>query len=141
MSQFALCPEPVNGLLTVGAAFTPTSNIHDPESTYSRYYWPSTTGPTGYLAWIQLVAWLPNNDDTTIAINHAEFAHALGTSPARLTNALGRLIAFHLAYTIPAQPATLFIKRRAPTLNPKQLAHLAQRCPTLAASHDEQLAA
>jgi hypothetical protein len=72
---------------------------------------------------------------------HAEFADALGTSPARLTNALGRLIAFHLAYTIPAQPATLFIKRRAPTLNPEQLARLAQQCPTLAASHDEQLAA
>ena len=51
--------EPVDGLITIAAAYTPTANIHDPDSTYSRYYWPSTTGPTGFLAWSQLAAWLP----------------------------------------------------------------------------------
>ena len=133
--------EPVDGLITIAAAYTPTLNIHDPDSTYSRYYWPSTTGPTGFLAWSQLVAWLPADDTTTIRIDHAEFAHALGTAPARLTKAFGRLVAFHLAYTIPTEADTLYVKRRAPTLNPKQLARLAERCPTLAACHDEQLAA
>ncbi len=28
--------EPVDGLITIAAAYTPTANIHDPDSTYSR---------------------------------------------------------------------------------------------------------
>ena len=133
--------EPVDGLITIAAGYTPTANIHDPDSTYSRYFIPNTTGPTAFLAWSQLVAWLPADDTAPYVINHAEFAYALGTAPARLTKALGRLVAFHHAYTVPTEPNTLYVKRRAPTLNPKQLARLAERCPTLAACHDEQLAA
>ncbi len=133
--------EPVDGLITIAAAYTPTANIHDPDSTYSRYYVPNTIGPTAFLAWSQLAAWLRADDLATYAINHAEFAYALGTAPGRLTKALGRLVAFHLAYTIPTEPNTLYVKRRSATLSAKQLARLAERCPTLAACHDEQLAA
>lgn len=133
--------EPVDGLITIAGAYTPTANIHDPGSTYSRYFVPNTIGPTAFLAWSQLAAWLPADDLATYAINHAEFAYALGTAPGRLTKTLGRLLAFHLAYTIPTEPDTLYVKRRAPTLNPKQLARLAKRCPTLAACHDKQHAA
>ena len=84
---------------------------------------------------------LPADDDPTFTINVAEFAHALGNAPARLTKALERLVAFHLAYVTPSDTTTLYVKRRAPTLNSKQLARLAERCPTLAASHHEQTAA
>ena len=28
--------EPVDGLITIAAAYTPTANIHDTDSTYSR---------------------------------------------------------------------------------------------------------
>lgn len=137
--NFAL--EHIDGHITIAAAFTPSDHIHDPESTYVRYYWPSVIGPSGYLAWTQLAAWLPATDETTITINHTEFAHALGTSPARLTKALFRIVGFRLAYTLPNEPNTLYIKRRAPTLSPTQLARLAERCPTLADCHAEQLAA
>ena len=78
-------------------------------------------------------------DDATITLHYDEFAHSLGTRPPRLTRSLQRLNAFHLAHTLPEQPTTLYIRRRVPTLNTRQLARLAEHCPTLAAHHDQLL--
>ena len=130
---------PVNGLITVTAGYTPTANIHEPDSTYCRYMWLNQVGPTSYLAWSHLTAWLPDDDTAAVAINYVELAYGLGTAPGRLHRALARLVGFHLAYTDPADTNTLHVKRRAPQLNPKQLVRLAERCPTLAACHDELL--
>ena len=103
------------------------------------FMWLNQVGPTSYLAWSHLTAWLPDDDTAVITINYAELAYGLGTAPGRLHRALARLVGFHLAYTDPADTNTLHVKRRAPQLNPKQLVRLAERCPTLAACHDELL--
>jgi hypothetical protein len=130
--------EPVDGLITVTAGFTPTTNVHEPESMYCRFYWLADIGPSAYLAFLFLNMWLPANEESaSISINYAEFAHTLGTSPGRLTRAISRLAGFHLAYTIPTEPSTLYLKRRAPTLTAGQLARLSKRCPTLAACHEQ----
>ncbi len=128
---------PVDGLITVTAGFTPASNMHEPESMYCRFYWLADIGPSAYLAFLFLNMWLSSDDDSTISVDYEEFAHTLGTSPGRLTRAISRLTGFHLAYTIPTEPSTLYLKRRAPTLTAGQLARLAKRCPTLAACHEE----
>ena len=125
-----------DGNITVTAAYTPASHIHPPESDFARYYTPPTLGPTAYLAWTQLVAWLPAGDGNII-VRYDEFAHGLGTSPARLTKALTRLAGFHLAHTLPEEPHVLHVKRRTAPLDQRQLARLSERCPTLAANHDQ----
>jgi hypothetical protein len=126
------------GLITVTAAFTPSENIHDPESAYVRYYMTPILGPLSVLSFIHLNSWL-TADDATITLHCDEFAHSLGTRPPRLTRSLQRLNAFRLAHTLPDQPATLHVRRRVQTLNPRQLARLAEHCPTLAAHHDQLL--
>ena len=72
-----------------------------------------------------------------ITVNYDELAHSVGTAPGRLAKSLQRLAGFHLAHILPDQPGTLYLKRRAATLNDNQLARLALRCPTAAACHDE----
>lgn len=124
--------------ITVAAGYTPAVNIHEPDSTYCRHYWLAELGPSSYLAWTYLLGWLPDSDTAAITIDYPELAYSLGTAPGRLTKALQRLAAFHLAHTLPGEPTTLYLKRRAPTFNERQLARLAERCPTLAACHDEQ---
>ncbi len=129
---------PIDGIITVAVGHTPPSHVHRPDETYCAYFWLSQLGPTSYLAWKHLAAWTTDDETATVAINYDELARSLGTSPGRLTKALQRLAGFHLAYTLPTQPDTLYVKRRAPTLSPGQLTRLAERCPTLAACHDEQ---
>jgi hypothetical protein len=131
---------PFEGLITVTAGFTPTANIHEAESSYAAYYILPEIGPSAFLAWTHLVAWLPPTDETPINIDYDELAWSLGTSPGRLTRALQRLASFHFAYTLPAEPHTLYLRRRAATLSTTQLARLAKKCPTLAAAHEELLA-
>ena len=131
---------PFEGLITIAAGFTPTANIHDPESSYAAYYFLPEVGPSAFLAWTHLVAWLPPTDETPINIDYDELAWSLGTSPGRLTRALQRLASFHFAYTLPTEPHTLYLRRRAATLSTVQLARLAKKCPTLAAAHEELLA-
>ena len=129
---------PVDGLITVTARYTPTTHIHDIDSIYSRHYWVPEIGPLSYLTLLFLSSWVPA-DDLTITIDYDEFARSLGTTATRLTRTVQRLVGFHLAYIPVTEPSTLQIRRRLPTLNDRQLARLAQRCPTLAACHDEQL--
>lgn len=102
-----------------------------------EFYWLTELGPTAYLSFVFLNSWMPANDGASITLAYAELAHSLGTAPARLTKALRRLANFHLAHTRPDEPATLYLQRRAPTLNSKQLARLAERCPTLAERHEQ----
>ena len=59
--------EPTDGLITVTAAYTPSTHTHDPESMYFRYYWLPETGPSAYLAFLLLNAWLPGDDE---ALHH-----------------------------------------------------------------------
>lgn len=40
--------EPTNGFITITAGYTPTVNIHEPDSLYCRYYWPPEIGPCSY---------------------------------------------------------------------------------------------
>ena len=129
--------EPTDGFITITAGYTPTVNIHEPDSTYCRYYWLPEIGPSAYLLFVLADAWMPNSEDATITVNYDELAHSVGTAPGRLNKSLQRLAGFHLAHTLPDQPSTLYLKRRAPTLNDNQLARLALRCPTAAACHDE----
>jgi hypothetical protein len=131
--------EPADGLITITAGHTPPANIHHPESNYCRYYWVPVIGPAAWIAWANLVAWLPDTDGPTIDINYPQLAASIGTRPARLTRTLSRIAAFHLAYTIPAEPATLYLKRAAPTLSKRMLDALADTCPALAAAHDHML--
>jgi hypothetical protein len=131
--------EPADGLITITAGHTPAANIHHPESSYCRYYWVPVIGSSAWLIWANLVAWLPDTDGPTIDINYAQLAASIGTRPARLTRTLQRVAAFHLAYTIPAEPATLYLKRAAPTLSKRMLDGLADTCPALAAAHDHIL--
>jgi hypothetical protein len=128
---------PVDGLITVAAGFTPASNVHEPESMYFRFYWLPDIGPSAYLTFLFLNMWLPAAEGPSISVNYEEFAHTLGTSPGRLTKALARLAGFHLAYTLPLEPSTLYLKRRAPALSASQLTWLTKRCPTLTACHEE----
>ena len=136
-TPFSLEPDD-DGLITVTAAYTPSDCIHDPESAYVRYYSTPILGPLSVLTFIHLNSWI-TADDPTITLHYDEFAHSLGTRPPRLTRSLQRLNAFHLAHTLPEQPTTLCIRRRVPTLNARQLARLAEHCPTLAAHHDQLL--
>ena len=129
--------EPVDGLITIVAAYTSTANIHDPDSTYSRNYWLPELGPSAYLLFVLANAWMPPDVDASITVKYDEFAHSVGTAPGRLAKSLQRLAGFHLAHTLPATPATLYLKRRAPTLSDNQLARLALRCRTVAACHDD----
>jgi hypothetical protein len=131
--------EPADGLITITAGHTPTTNIHHPESNYCRYYWVPVIGPAAWITWANLVAWLPDTNGPTIAINYPQLAASIGTRPARLTRTLQRVAAFHLAYAIPAEPATLYLKRAAPTLSKRMLDALADTCPALAAAHDHIL--
>ena len=124
--------------ITVTAGHTPTTHIHDPESAYFRYYWLPELGSLSILSFMFLNGWLAN-DDATITVDYDEFARSLGTTPARLAHTVQRLVGFHLAYIPAGEPATLYLRRRVPTLNTRQLARLAERCPTLAAAHDELL--
>ena len=128
---------PVDGFITITAGYTPSVNIHDPDSIYCRYYWLPEIGPSAYLLFVLANAWMPDGDDASITVNYDELAHSVGTAPGRLAKSLQRLAGFHLAHTLPDQPSTLYLKRRAPTLNDNQLARLAQRCPTAAACHDD----
>lgn len=132
--------EPVDGLITITARHTAAPNIHSPESSYCRYYWVPVIGPAAWITWANLVAWLPDTDRPTIEINYAQLAASIGARPARLTRTLARIAAFHLAYTIPTEPDTLYLKRRAPTLSTRMLDTLADTCPALAAAHDHMLA-
>lgn len=138
MNPPALTPTPIDGLIIVAAGYTPTTHVHLPNSTFSRYFWTPSLGPTAYLAWSTIVAWLPD-DDTPITVNYDELAYGLGTAPGRLTKALARLATFRLSHVDPTSPSTLHVKRRAPQLSPRQLERLAFRCPTLAACHDEHI--
>ena len=80
---------------------------------------------------------MPPDDGAAITVKYDELAHSVGTAPGRLAKTLQRLAGFHLAHTLPDEPSTLYLKRRAPTLNDNQLARLALRCPTAAACHDD----
>ena len=133
--------EPADGLIiTITAGHTPTANVHDPESNYCRdFYWVPVIGPAAWITWANLVAWLPDTDGPTIDISYPQLAASIGTRPARLTRTLQRLAAFHLAYTVPAEPSTLYLKRAAPTLSKRMLDGLADSCPALAAAHDHML--
>jgi hypothetical protein len=73
--------EPVDGLITVTAGFTPTTNVHEPESMYCRFYWLADIGPSAHLAFLFLNMWLPAEEGALISVNYGEFAHTLGTSP------------------------------------------------------------
>ena len=126
-----------DGLLTVTAAYTPTTHVHEPDSIYYRNYFLPILGPTSSLAFERLASWLPVDDDASIQINYAEFAYTLGTSPGRLTKALTRLVGHHLANLNPDHPAAIAVRRRVPDLTAHQLARLTERCPTLAACHNE----
>ena len=131
--------EPADGLITITAGYTPATNIHLPESNYCRYYWVPVIGSSAWLIWANLVACLPDTDGPTIDINYAQLAASIGTRPARLTRTLQRVAAFHLAYTTPTEPATLYLKRAAPALSKRKLDALADTCPALAAAHDHML--
>lgn len=133
-----LTPDPATGLVTIVAGYTPTLNIHTPESIYAKFYWLPTVGPLSYLAWERMNLYLPA-DDTTITIGYDELAWSLGAAPGRLTRAVARLVKFHLATIDPDQPDTLRVQRKAPTLRASMLAGLAAKCPTLADAHHEQL--
>ena len=137
-SPTVLAPDPRTGLITITAGYTPTTNIHEPDWTYAQFYLLPVIGPLSYLAWQRLNLYLPA-DDTQVPINHDELAWSLGASPGRLNRAINRLVKFHLAYFVPGEPDTLYVKRRAPTLNPVLLQSLATKCPTLAGAHAEQL--
>ena len=138
MNAFKLTPDPVTGIIAVTAAFTPTTNIHEPDSIYAQFYVLPVVGPLCYVTWCRLNQYVPANE-TPIAIAHDELAWSLGASPARLNRAILRLVKFHLASIAPNEPDTLRIQRRAPTLNAALLAGLAVKCPTLTNAHDEQL--
>ena len=129
---------PVDGLITVTAGYTPTTHVHEIDSIYSRHFWVPEIGPLSYLTLLFLSNWIPA-DDMTITIGYDEFARSLGTTAARLNRTVQRLVGFRLAYIPVTDPANLQIRRRLPTLNARQLARLAYRCPTLAACHDEHL--
>ncbi len=116
-APFHLTPDH-HGLIHLAAAYTPTNHIHTPDSTYVRWYWLTDLGPTTYLAWTSLTLWLPTTDHATVPLAYTELAHSLGTAPGRLTRALSRLAAYHLAHTLHDQPHTLYIKRAAPNLSP-----------------------
>ena len=131
--------EPADGLITITAGHTPAANIHLPESNYCRYYWVPVIGSSAWLIWANLVAWLPNTDGPTIDINYNQLAASIGTRPARLTRTLQRVAAFHLAYTVPTEPTTLYLKRAAPTLSKRMLDALTETCPALAAAHDHMV--
>ena len=133
-----LTPDTRTGLITITAGYTPTANIHEPDSTYAQFYVLPVIGPLSYLTWQRLNLYLPV-DDTPIPINHDELAWSLGASPGRLNRAINRLVKFHLAYLVPGEPDTLYVKRRAPTLSPVLLDGLNAKCPTLVAAHAEQL--
>lgn len=45
----------------------------------------------------------------------------------------------HLAAIAPTEPDTLCVQQRASTLSPALLAAISAKCPTLGATHDEQL--
>jgi hypothetical protein len=92
------------GLITVGVGYTPSTNIHKPDSTYAQFYVLPVVGPLSFLAWQRLNIWLPADDAATIEIGHEELAWSLGAAPARLTRSISRLIKFHLAYVVPAEP-------------------------------------
>ena len=126
-----------DGLLNVTAAYTPTTHVHEPDSDFYRNFWLPALGPTSTLAYERLASWLPDTDNETISIDYAEFARTLGTSPGRLTKAIGRLIGHHLANLDPSRPATIAVRRRVPNLSTHQLARLTERCPTLAAYHHQ----
>ncbi len=133
-----LTPNPA-GLITVAAGYTPTANIHEPDSNYAQFYVLPVIGPLSYLAWSRLNMWLPADDNAAIGIGHDELAWSLGAAPARLDRSINRLVKFHLAYLIPGDSHTLYVKRRASTLSPALLAGLAVKCPTLGNAHAEQL--
>jgi DNA-binding MarR family transcriptional regulator len=138
MNTPTITPDP-SGLITVTAAYTPSSHVHDIESVYTRHYWLPQIGPLSYLTLVFLNAWMPDTD-TSYTVGYDELAHQLGATPARLTRTIGRLEQFRLAHLDPTEPDTVRIVRRVPTLNSRQLARLAERCPTLAAAHDHILA-
>ena len=131
-------PNPSTGRITIAAAFTPTLNIHQPQSTYTQFYWLPILGPLSALTFSRINEYLPG-DDTPIEVDHDELAWSLGASPARLNRAITRLTKFHLATIEPGAYDTLAVKRAAPTLSPALLAAVTAKCPTLGAAHDEQL--
>lgn len=138
MNAVSLTPDPVTGLITIGAAFTTTTNIHPSESNYAAFYWLPVLGPLSFLCWTRINQYIPA-DETSIDIDHYELAWSLGASPTRLKRATTRLTKFHLANIAPTEPDTLRVQRRAPTLSPALLAAISAKCPTLGAAHDEQL--
>ena len=117
---------------------TPTTDVHEPDSTYAQFYLVPVIGPLSYLTWQRLNLYLPV-DDAQVPIAHDEFAWSLEASLGRLNRAITRLVKFHLAYLVPAEPDMLYVNRRVPTLSPVLLAGLALKCPTLAGAHAEQL--
>jgi hypothetical protein len=133
-----LTPDSVSGLITVTGGYTPTDNIHEPDSTYAQFYIVPVIGPLCYLTWKRLNMWLPDTDQP-ITLGYDELAWSLGAAPSRLGKAISRLVKFHLAYITPAQPDMLYVKQRAPTLSTALLAGLAVKCPTLVEAHAEQL--
>ena len=98
-----------------------------------------TIGPLSYLTWCRLNLYIPDNDEATLAIGFDELAWSLGAAPARLQQAITRLVKFHYANIDPAATDTLRIQRRAVTLTPARLAALAAKCPALVEAHTEQL--
>ena len=86
-----LTPNPA-GLITVAAGYTPTANIHEPDSTYAQFYILPVIGPLSYLAWSRLNMWLPADDNAAIGIGHDELAWSLGAAPARLDRSINRLV-------------------------------------------------
>ena len=131
--------EPVDGLINIAGGHTPHTHIHDPESSYCRYYIVPIVGCSVYILWANLVAWVPANDNTNIQVHWTQLAASIGASPARLRRITQRMATFHLAYTLPAEPSTLHLRRRAATLSPKLLEQLATNAPALAAAHDHLL--
>ncbi len=132
-----LTPDP-SGLICVAAGYTPTANIHEPDSTYAQFYWLPIVGPLSFLAWERVNLYVPTDGSPT-TIAYDELAWSLGASPQRLSRGIARLVKFHLGNIDPDQPDTLRIQRKAPTLRTSMLGALAIKCPTLADAHHEQL--
>jgi hypothetical protein len=130
--------EMTNELLTITAGYTPSTSIHLPESNYCRYYWVPFIGPSAWITWGNLVAWLPDTPGPSVDINYDQLAASVGIRPKRLGDTLKRIEKFRLATFGPSE---LLLQRAAPTLSNRMLRTLAETCPTLAAAHEYQATA
>ena len=127
----------VDGLITITAGFTPSSHVHEPDSVYCRYFVVPIIGAGPIVTWARLAEYLPESDLEALELDYDELARSLGNSPGRFMKTLQRLVAFHLIDHHPDAPTVLAVRRRAPNLSPANLSRLAERCPTLAACHDQ----